>query len=146
MKNLPVYGTEQSVSEYKRQYLFESVGSASIVKVVEYSFIDFVNSVPVFNLGFGDYDEENNTIRDDVNSNNGDHYTVLNTVLNTVPDFFRHYPNAVIMVRGSDSHEDFHQSCKMTCTKKCVTECKNARRRIKIYRYFVDKNFDELIT
>ena len=52
MKNLPVYGTEQSVSEYKRQYLFESVGSASIVKVVEYSFIDFAWILFMFIDGF----------------------------------------------------------------------------------------------
>lgn len=48
------------------------------------------------------------------------------------------------MVGGSDSHEEFQNICKPTCKKKCVHICKNAHRRIKIYRYFVDKNFDEL--
>ncbi len=144
MNNVPVYNTAKSASDYKLQFFFESDGEVSIVKAIEYSIISFIGGVPVFNLGFGDYDEENDTILDDVNSNNGDVYTVFNTVLNTVPDFFSIYPDSVIMVGGSDSHEDFQTLCKKTCKKKCGEICKNAKRRIKIYRHFVDKNYKEL--
>lgn len=145
MKNTPVYETNQiEPHPDKIQYFFESNKNEVILKVIEYSVINYMNGTPVFNLGFGDYDEENDTFHDDVNSNNGDLYPVFNTVLNTVPLFFTKFPHAVIMVGGSDSHEDFHSICKPICTKKCTDICKNAHRRIKIYRYFVDRDFDEL--
>jgi hypothetical protein len=49
------------------------------------------------------------------------------------------------MVRGSDSEQDFQDNCRISCKKKCrPTECKNAHRRINIYRGYVDKNFESL--
>jgi len=145
MNNLPAYKTKHAHSPHKLQYFFESSGSESIIKVIEYAVIDIIGNRSVFNLGFGDYDEVTGTILDDVTSNNGDMYTVFNTVLTTIPEFFTLFPSAVIMIGGSDSHTEFRNSCLSTCSKKCgVDECKNAKRRIRIYRYYVDKNFDDL--
>lgn len=144
MNNSPIYTTEQIEAELKIQYLFESVGTAKIIKAIEYQFIDMLGGRMVFNLGFGDYNEALGTIIDDINSNNGDMYTVFNTVLSTVPVFFQNYPDSVIMISGSDSHDEFINDCLPTCKKKCIEHCKNYQRRIKTYRYYVDKNFDEL--
>jgi hypothetical protein len=146
LNNLPIYKTEQFKGDLTLQYFFESVGSKNIIKLIDYSPVDYKDGKVIFNLGFGDYDEESNTIIDDINSNNGDIRIVFNTVLSTVPLFFQNYPDAVIIVSGSDSHEDFINDCSPTCKKKCVEYCKNYQRRIKTYRYYVDKNFDELCT
>lgn len=69
---------------------------------------------------------------------------VFSTVLNTIPRFFKKNPNAAIWVQGSDSQEDFKRKCERICKKKCDKFCKNFNRRIKTYRYYVDKNFSEL--
>ena len=144
MNNLPVYRTEETVEGTKIQFLFASVGKRTIIKAIEYTPIDRIGLTTVYNLGFGDYDEALGTIIDNVNSNNGDMRIVFNTVLSTVPVFFAKNKNAVIIVSGSDSHEEFITTCLPTCKKKCVDQCKNYQRRIKTYRYYVDKNFEEL--
>lgn len=146
LKALPIYDIKQIQDEIKIQYLFASVGRRTIIKVIEYSPVTTIGSRTVYNLGFGDYDETNinGAIIDDSNSNNGDIYIVFNTVLSTVPIFFKTNPDAVIIVSGSDSHQDFINNCLPNCRKKCVEQCKNYQRRIKTYRYYVDKNFDEL--
>ncbi len=144
MKTLPIYDTEQIEGEIKIQYLFASVGKKTIIKAIEYSPITTMGARTIYNLGFGDYDEANSTIIDDINSNNGDIYVVFNTVLSTVPVFFETNPDAVILVSGSDSHENFINDCLPDCKKKCIDKCKNHQRRIKTYRYYVDKSFDEL--
>jgi hypothetical protein len=144
LKTLPIYDTEQIEGEIKIQYLFASVGKKTIIKAIEYSPITTMGARTIYNLGFGDYDEANSTIIDDINSNNGDIYVVFNTVLSTVPVFFETNPDAVILVSGSDSHENFINDCLPDCKKKCIDKCKNHQRRIKTYRYYVDKNFDEL--
>ncbi len=144
MNNLPIYNTEKTAEEIKTQYLFESVGEKTIIKAIEYTPIANMGGRTVYNLGFGDYDEALGTIVDDVNSNNGDIYIVFNTVLSTVPMFFAINKDAVIIVSGSDSHDEFINDCLPTCKKKCVEHCKNYQRRIKTYRYYVDKNFEDL--
>ena len=99
----------------------------------------------LFNLGFADYDAQTDRLLDETASNNGDHYRVFNTVLNTIPDFFAHFPAAIMTVQGSDSRPDFIEHCMPTCTRKCPEgECRNAHRRINIYRRYVDRNYDEL--
>jgi len=142
--NLPFYATSETIEENRTLYFFESEGDKSIIKAIEYYPLIEMNGRTVYNLGFGDYVEELGTIVDNVNSNNGDVYIVFNTVLSTVPVFFEKYPDAVIIVSGSDNHEEFIQSCKPQCTKKCNDECKNYQRRIRLYRGFVNKNFKEL--
>lgn len=145
MNSRSIYKTEQiEEEELKLQYLFESSGKNKIIKAVEYLFVGVLDNRKVFNLGFGDYDEVSGTFIDDTNSNNGDMYTVFNTVLSTVPLFFKKNPSAVIIVSGSDSNHDYINDCLLNCKKKCLTECKNYQRRIKTYRYYIDKNFDQL--
>lgn len=145
MNNIPAYKTEHQETEVNKvRYLFESVGEDSIVKAIEYSFIKKISGRKVFNLGFGDYNKEEGVIIDDVNSNNGDMRKVFSTVLNTVPEFFKEYNNAGIWVQGSDSAEGYKRKCEINCTKKCKAKCKNYNRRIKTYKYYVDRNFTEL--
>lgn len=144
MNNLPVYKTIQTDDRIKTQYLFESVGIKKIIKAIEYTPIMTMDSRMVYNLGFGDYDEMLQNIVDDVNSNNGDMRIVFNTVLSTIPKFFAKNEDAVIIISGSDSHEEFINNCLPSCKKKCIEHCKNYQRRIKTYRYYVDKNFDTL--
>ncbi len=142
--NISSYTTEEIAAENKLQYLFESVGTKNIIKAIEYSPVMLLGNRTVYNLGFGDYDEITGSIIDDINSNNGDMYIVFNTVLHTVPYFFEHQPDAVIIVSGSDGHDDFINNCKPACKKKCEHTCKNFQRRMKTYTYYIDKNFDEL--
>jgi hypothetical protein len=144
LNNLPIYKTEQIETNSKIQFLFESVGVINLIKIIEYTAVAKISGRTVYNLGFGDFDEKTSTIIDDANSNNGDIYIVFNTVLSTVPMFFKNNPNAVIIVSGGDSHDDFIKNCIVTCNKKCDLNCKNYQRRIKTYRYYVDKNFEEL--
>ncbi len=142
MQNLTFYKTEfLKIHSEKVQFLFESEGRETILKAVEYSCIAELKGRKVYNLGFGEYDEANRKIIDNVNSNNGDMRKVFNTVLNTIPKFFQKNKNTAIWVRGSDSAENYKKICKPNCTKNCDDICKNFNRRIKTYRYFVDKNF-----
>ena len=71
-----------------------------------------MNGKQVFNLGFGDYDITTDTLDDKINSNNGDHYRVFNTVLSTIPTFFDAYKGAILMVNGSDGTQKFVEFCK----------------------------------
>lgn len=126
------------------QFIFESKGERTIVKAIEYSFIRNISGRKVYNLGFGDFNEKNGMLIDDINSNNGDMRKVFNTVLNTIPKFFALNNEAAIWVQGSDSAEDFRAKCEIKCKKKCDEICKNHNRRIKAYKYYVDKNFVQL--
>lgn len=146
MKNNNHYKTELTLNDERLQYLFVSEGNSTIIKVIEYSPITTLGERIVYNLGFGDYDEISKTILDDTDSNNGDMYVVFNTVLFTVPLFFTSKPDCVIYVCGSDSDEEFKEKCLPKCKKKCTDYCKKENQRIKIYRYYVDKNFEELST
>lgn len=145
MKNIPAYRTELVESDTRKiQYLFESKGEKSIIKVIEYTPVGQINDKIVYNLGFGDYNEEDGNILDGSNSNNGDMRIVFSTVLNTVPKFFEENKDSAIWVQGSDSADDFKQVCEVDCTKNCDDICKNFNRRIKTYRYFINKNYVEL--
>lgn len=144
LNNFKTYNTEQIETERKVRYLFESVGSKPIIKIIEYTPLGVMEGRTIYNLGFGDYHEDSGGIVDDVNSNNGDMYIVFNTILSTVPLFFKANPESVILVSGNDSHEQFIANCLPICKKKCLDTCKNFERRIRTYRYYIDKNFDEL--
>ncbi len=121
-----------------------STGAVDVIKAVEYRYIQDLFDAPLFNLGFGDYDLGKDEIDDRSNTNNGDHYQVLNTVLNTIPKFFKNNPSSILMVQGSDQGLDFTENCKKSCRKDCGDGCKNLNRRIKTYRYFVEKNYIKL--
>lgn len=141
------YHTEIEHSNDKIQFLFISTGTQDIIKAVQYNYVGNYKNKRVFNLGFGDYDIEADTVDDEVNTANGDVYKVFNTVLNTFPSFFEAFPNEIVVVSGSDSKPEFIKKCKTSCTKNCkVEECKNANRRIGIYQGYINKNFDKLLT
>ena len=79
-------------------YEFLSEGPNGIIKkVVFYQEIDD----SFFNIGFGDWDEINQTINDKIRSNNNDRDKVLRTVAYTAIDFIKHHPNATIFATGS---------------------------------------------
>jgi hypothetical protein len=87
-------------------YTFESVGKTTIKKVVEYTkvnpiYFDLPSNIEVYNLGFGDWDDEINDFRDKITSNNGDMEKVLVTVANTVFSFWENYPDASVFFQGS---------------------------------------------
>jgi len=69
-----------------------------IKKMVQYTDTGTEN---VFNLAFGDYDEETNSINDISITNNGDSTKVLATVASTVYAFTEKHPNAWIFATGS---------------------------------------------
>ncbi|MCB9232002.1 MAG: hypothetical protein H6581_10085 [Bacteroidia bacterium] len=144
MNNISIYETQLVERGEKIKFLFESNGVKTIIKAIEYTLIAQRNGRKIYNLGFGDYNEENGEILDDINSNNGDMRKVFNTVLNSIPLFFEINKNAAIWVQGSDSQDEFKSECQKTCYKNCKVDCKNFNRRIKTYRYFVDKHFIEL--
>lgn len=80
-------------------YEFVSVGlKGRIKKVVKYSFTGVEN---VYNLGFGDLNEETNEIDDLSVTNNGDSEKVLATVVSTIFAFTEQYPNALVVATGS---------------------------------------------
>lgn len=140
------YDTQENVTDEGIQYTFISEGRSDIFKVIEYVYVQDFLGKRLYNLGFGDYDVKNRVILDGAISNNGDHYRVFNTVLNTIPVFFENYPNAIMLVQGSDSRPEFVNNCKLTCTKKCSeNECRNSDRRINLYRSYVDRNYDMLV-
>lgn len=126
------------------RFLFESHGSRTILKAVRYSYVEKFEDRNLYNLGFGDFNLETGNIVDQANSNNGDAYKVLQTVLSTVPYFFDKNPGAVLLIQGSDSTLDFVKKCRETCSRCCGEVCKKFNKRITIYRNYVDKNFDTL--
>lgn len=139
-----VYPVREAAQEQSLMYLFVSNGTANIVKAIEYQYMQDVGFSPLFNLGFGDYDVKTDTISDQSVSNNGDHYTVFHTVLSTIPRFFEMQPHALIMVQGSDSSREFTDYCKATCLKGCKEVCRRSNRRINTYRWYVEKNYEQL--
>lgn len=148
MKDSNYYDAKLTSSEWDRiQFIFASTGSTTIIKTIEYSPITVIEGTVIYNLGFGDFDEATGTLFDDVDSNNGDMYTVFNTVLHTVPIFFQTISDCAIVVSGSDSHDEFEEKCRSKCERrKCLNNniCKKKDQRIKTYRYYIDKNFESL--
>lgn len=79
-------------------YVFLSEGpKGKIKKVVAYTMI----IEGIYNLGFGDWDEEKMRIDDISRSSNGDMDKVLATVAFTVLDFIQSNPDAIIFIEGS---------------------------------------------
>ncbi|MRG45943.1 hypothetical protein GFS24_12515 [Chitinophaga sp. SYP-B3965] len=138
------YDVAQNIKDDVVRYIFISKGERNILKVIDYSFMEELNGKKLFNFGFGNYDFETDIIEDIELSNNGDTYKVFNTVLSTVPLFFEIHSNAIIMIEGSDSGPEFLDKCRANCRKNCADICKNANRRINIYRGYVNKHYDTL--
>ncbi len=143
--NIDIYYTAFSIENSIIQYFFETRGKRKILKAVQYSKMKIKNNETFYNLGFGDYNLENKSISDKENSNNGDVRIVFNTVLSTIPKFFQDNPDFPIYFQGSDSKASFEKECRNTCSKNCTQICKNKNRRIRIYTYFLDKNFKHFL-
>lgn len=99
------YKTESTVDNLI--YTFESVGEKVIPKMVVYTKIESPTDIGlpsnsiVYNLGFGDWNEETNQLDDQITSKNGDTEMVLATVAETANEFWIEYPNASIFFMGS---------------------------------------------
>jgi hypothetical protein len=121
--------TQQEITESGVKYFFLSEGHKNVIKAVEYYYVTEFNSRKVYNLGFGDYNIDNDMINDNVNTNNGDRYVVFNTVLSTIPLFFQTFGDAIVWIKGSDSSDEFEAKCRETCTRNnCDGACnKNIR-------------------
>jgi hypothetical protein len=82
-------------------YEFFSEGpKGNIKKVVRYRLIEG-SAGNIYNLGFGDWNDETGDIDYHVNTNNADSQKVLITVADTVLDFIQHHPEAIIFIQGS---------------------------------------------
>lgn len=99
------YETESTVSSLI--FTFESVGERVITKRVIYSKFDNPEdiglpfNVSVYNLGFGDFNDQIGQLDDQIISQNGDTEQVLATVAGTAFDFWIEYPYARIFFTGS---------------------------------------------
>ena len=90
-----IYKSEECLKIYE----FISEGpKGQIKKMVQYTETGTEN---VYNLAFGDYDDETNSINDLSITNNGDSLKVLATVASTVYAFTDKYTNAWIFATGS---------------------------------------------
>lgn len=88
-----LYKTNNSFLDYE----FISDGpQGHIKKIIRFTQI----SISVFNLGFGDLDEETGEISDITVTNNNDSRKVLATVAATVYDFTIHYPDVWVIAKG----------------------------------------------
>lgn len=82
-------------------YEFFSVGpKGKIKKVVRYKLIS-ESPDHIFNLSFGDWNEETLDADDNITTNNKDRQKVLATVADTVLDFTQLHPQAFIFAQGS---------------------------------------------
>ena len=141
-KKIGNYQLSEDLSQGDIRYFFLSEGKTNVIKAIEYTFVQVEDGKRIFNLAFGDYDMNTDTIIDETNTNNGDHYKVFNTILHSIPAFFHTNKDAVLMIRGSDGNQAYLETCKLNCTKKCIADCKNYNRRINIYRRYLDKNYE----
>lgn len=137
-----IYKTErQDIDDDSMRFYFFSNGEKEILKIIEYQKVGLLKEKSLFNLGFGDYNWEEQKLSDTAISDNQDHYIVLNTVLSTIPIFFEKYPHSILLVQGSDSTLTFIENCERNCTKNCQFECKKAHRRINLYKRFIERNY-----
>jgi len=82
-------------------YEFFSEGpKGTIKKVVRYRLIQEF-PIRIYNLGFGDWKEEQGDVDDTVATNNQDSQKVLATVADTVLDFTNNHPDAFVFAQGS---------------------------------------------
>ena len=93
---LPKYQlkSDENLSSYE----FISEGSkGKITKRIQFTLI---NQNEIYNLAFGDINQESDEIDDFVVSNNGDSEKVLSTVVSAVYAFCEKHPNAWIFAAG----------------------------------------------
>ncbi len=91
------------------KYFFNSIGKASIEKVVQYQPLSPHNlmqlglppQIEVYNLAFGDRITGTDDFSDQITSNNGDMEMILSTVADTTFSFWESYPQANLFLTGS---------------------------------------------
>ena len=89
------YQTEDELHYFE----FTSIGpKGDIKKIVEYTKVSVDD---IYNLAFGDYDEQKDRLNDKIVTNNGDSTKILATVVSTVYAFTGRYPNAWVFATGS---------------------------------------------
>ena len=89
------YQTEDELYYFE----FTSIGpKGNIKKIVEYTKVSVDD---IYNLAFGDYDEQKDRLNDKIVTNNGDSTKILATVVSTVYAFTGRYPNAWVFATGS---------------------------------------------
>jgi hypothetical protein len=93
--HLPKYSAFSDASHETYEFL-SSGPKGTIKKVVKYTEVE----PGVFNLGFGDWDEVEQEIKDSTRTNNADRELVLATVASTVVDFMRYHPDAILFAEG----------------------------------------------
>lgn len=77
----PGYWVTKDKTRLKIRFVFISKGNQDVIKIIDYDYIGSYNNIKTFNLGFGDYELITEQIDDYSNTDNGDVYDVLNTVL-----------------------------------------------------------------
>jgi hypothetical protein len=81
-------------------YEFFSEGpNGKIRKVVQFKQISATGDI--YNLGFGDFNEDTNVVDDLSVSDNKDTQKVLATVAKTVIDFMQQHPRSIVLAKGS---------------------------------------------
>lgn len=92
---------EYSTESEAELFTFTSEGTkGNVKKLVVYS---QMLQEDIYNLAFGDYDEETNSIDDTVITNNNDSQKVLATVASTLYAFTDKHPNVWVYATGSNS-------------------------------------------
>ncbi len=127
-------------------YTFKSTGTnGTIEKVVQFSPID--NMPGVFNLGFGDYID--NQIDDTARSGNGDMNKVLHTVAFITSKFLETNPNATIIAAGSTMART--RLYQMNLNKYYSEICENfelwglSKREKQWEAFELNKNYDAFV-
>jgi hypothetical protein len=88
-------------SDHHRVFAFDSEGFGRVIKkLILFQPLNIAGET-VFNLSFGDWNEEKQQVDDTVISNNGDREKVLATVAAAVLEFMRQFPEAIIYAKGS---------------------------------------------
>ena len=97
---------EEEKYSYKRlpeayYYEFFSKGpKGTVKKVVRYRLLEEFPK-RIYNLGFGDWNDERGDVDDKIATNNADRQKVLATVADTVIDFIEQHPAAYVFAQGS---------------------------------------------
>jgi hypothetical protein len=139
------YVVAETLDSQSTNYLFFSEGlngRKDVLKIIQYAYLRNYNNKSIFNLGFGDFNMNTWEINDESMTDNGDVYKIFNTVLSTMPQFFGKYPEAAVLIRGSDGRVEFEAKCKQNCTKRCTEFCHNFNRRMKLYCNYLSRKYE----
>jgi hypothetical protein len=89
-------------NKFQTTFTFISEGNkGNIIKLINYTKVEFMGIENVYNLGFGDLNDETGEVNDLIVSNNQDREKILATVAHTALIFSNHYPESFIIFRGS---------------------------------------------